>query len=228
VSRLEQTSEHEFESAPGLPEPLPPGERVLWQGSPDWRALARDAMHLRGLAWYFGVLLLWRGATTYSDTGSWGEAARAVLWLLPLAVAALVILAAVAWLASRASLYTITDRRVVMRVGIVLTITFNLPYSRIEAAGVRTRADGTGDLTLLIDPSDRIAYLHLWPHARPWHVRRAQPMLRALPDAQRVSVLLSRALADSAGVPRSAPAAAPVGQADRPLAGGAGSRQLAA
>ncbi len=28
------THEHEFESAPGLPEPLPPGERVVWQGRP--------------------------------------------------------------------------------------------------------------------------------------------------------------------------------------------------
>ena len=35
--------EHEFEAARGLPELLPAGERVLWQGSPDWRGLAREA-----------------------------------------------------------------------------------------------------------------------------------------------------------------------------------------
>ena len=228
MMRMEQPAEHEFESSPGLPEPLPSGERVLWQGSPDWRALARDAMHLRGLAWYFGLLLLWRGAVSFQDTGSLGEAGRAVLWLLPLALAALAILAGIAWLASRASLYTITDRRVVMRIGIVLTITFNLPYRRIEAAGLRTLADGTGDITLLLDPSARIAYLHLWPHARPWHVRRTQPMLRAVPDAHRVSVLLSRALADFAGAPQSAPGAAPAGEADRPLGSADASRPLAA
>ncbi len=33
-------SEHEFEPIPGLPERLPAGERMLWQGRP-WRALAR-------------------------------------------------------------------------------------------------------------------------------------------------------------------------------------------
>jgi hypothetical protein len=31
----------------------------------------------------------------------------------------------------------------------------------------------------------RIAYLHLWPHARPWQLKRPQPLLRALPDAAR-------------------------------------------
>ena len=39
--------EHEFEAALGLPEPLPRGERLLWQGAPDWRVMAREAMHLR-------------------------------------------------------------------------------------------------------------------------------------------------------------------------------------
>ena len=49
--------EHEFEAAPGLPEPLPPGERIVWQGAPDWRVLALHAYHLRQLAGYFGVMM---------------------------------------------------------------------------------------------------------------------------------------------------------------------------
>ena len=32
--------EHEFEPQFGLPERLPDSERLLWQGSPSWRALA--------------------------------------------------------------------------------------------------------------------------------------------------------------------------------------------
>ena len=36
--------EHEFEAAPGLPEKLPQGERILWQGAPDALALARAAL----------------------------------------------------------------------------------------------------------------------------------------------------------------------------------------
>ena len=126
--------EHEFEAEPGLPEPLPRGERLLWQGAPDWRVMAREAMHLRALAVYFGVLLAWRGANVLSNGGAALDAAQAVLWLLPLAALALAMLGALAWLVSRTALYTITDRRVVMRIGVVLTITFNLPYSKIDAA----------------------------------------------------------------------------------------------
>ena len=36
----------EFESQPGLPKPLPPGEELLWQGSPDPATLAREAFKL--------------------------------------------------------------------------------------------------------------------------------------------------------------------------------------
>ena len=72
--------------------------------------------------------------------------------------------------------------------------------------------------------TDHIAYVHLWPHARPWHVRRTQPMLRALPDARLVASVLSAALADSAGMARTAlpafqaPAQQPSGQRQQPLA----------
>ena len=49
--------EHEFEAAPGLPERLPAGERILWQGAPDWRALALHAFHVRKLAIYFAAMM---------------------------------------------------------------------------------------------------------------------------------------------------------------------------
>ena len=38
-------SHDDFEQVPGLPGPLPVGERVLWQGAPRWQALAGKAMH---------------------------------------------------------------------------------------------------------------------------------------------------------------------------------------
>ena len=223
----DQAPEHEFEAAPGLPEPLPRGERLLWQGGPDWRVLARDAMHVRMLAIYFGALLLWRAATVLSGGGTPLAAGTAVLWLLPLPVLAIAVLALLAWLTARTSVYTITDKRVVMRIGVVLSVTFNLPYARIDSAALRTRRDGSGDLSLVLDASDRIAYLHLWPHARPWHLKRTEPMLRALPQARRVAALLAAALADAAGVARAGlPPVAVVEQ--RPAPASAGRRPLAA
>jgi Bacterial PH domain len=222
----DQAPEHEFEAEHGLPEPLPSGERLLWQGSPEWRLLAREALHTRALTIYFAIVLAFRGATVLVNDGTLAGAVQAVLWLLPLAVVAIALLSLIAWLISRTSVYTITDKRVVMRIGVVLSITFNLPYAKIESAGLRSHADGSGDLTLVLEASEHIAYLHLWPHARPWQVRRTQPMLRALADARGVAAILSAALADSAGLARTGwPAAA---SPQRQRAGNAGRQPMAA
>jgi len=186
--------EHEFEAARGLPEALPKDEHLLWQGAPDWRRLAFEALHVRKLAIYFAVLLVWRAAVVVSDGGSALQAAVAVLWVLPLALLALGTLTLLAWLTGRNSVYTVTDRRVVMRIGIVLTMTLNLPHRQIDGAALHAGRDGHGDIALQLAPGVRIGYVHLWPHARPWQVRWPQPMLRAVPQAAQVAALLADAL----------------------------------
>jgi len=185
--------EHEFEAAHGLPQPLPADERLLWQGAPDWRSLARHGFHVRKLVLYFSVILGLRFAWQFGQGAGWVESLAATLWLLPLAAVAIGMAGAMAWLAGRTTVYTLTDRRIVMRVGIVLTLTFNLPLSRVESAALHALGEGRGDIALTLDDSTRIAYLHLWPHARPWQVRRTQPMLRSLPDAARVAQALTAA-----------------------------------
>ena len=214
-----KTGEHEFEAVHGLPEALPAGETLLWQGSPDWKALAVDALHLRKVAIYFGVLLVWRGASASADGAGPLEALSAAAGLLPIALLGLGLLATIAWLTARASVYTLTDKRVVLRLGVVLSVTFNLPYATIESAGLRLKRDGHGDITLALAGEDRIAWLHLWPHARPWHLRRTQPMLRALPQAEHVAALLAEALTRSAGEATAAVASPSAVPAARPVSG---------
>lgn len=211
------TGEHEFEAQHGLPEPLPAGERILWQGHPAGPVLAREALHWRALALYFGVLLGWRAATVLADGGGVLRAVMAVAWLLPLALAAIGIALTLAWLIARTSVYTVTDRRVVMRVGIVLTLSFNIPYRQMSAASMRVGRDGGGDIVLALAPGNRIAYVHLWPHVRPWHLRQPQPMLRAVPQVQQVAALITeswRACAAAEGpVARPLPVLAPAASA---------------
>lgn len=192
--------EHEFEAAHGLPELLPPGENILWQGSPDWRALAVKIMHLRALSIYFAAMLLWRGGTVLSESGSGLIALQSIVLPGVLAAAALGLLGTFAWLTSKTTVYTMTNRRVVMRIGIVLSVTFNLPYRMIESASLRPDANGSGDIALQLAASDKIAYLNLWPHARPWKVKRPEPMLRAVPEVAKVGQLLANAIVDAAPV----------------------------
>ena len=185
--------EHEFEPERGLPEALPGGEHVLWQGAPDWRMLARECFHVRKLSVYFAVLIAWRVGSVILSGGSAREIVVSGTVCIGLAAAALGLATLMAWMSARTSLYTITDRRVVMRVGIVLTVTFNLPFGKIVNADLRPLSGGHGDIALTLDPETRIAYPHLWPHARPWQVARPQPDLRCVADAAAVANTLTTA-----------------------------------
>ncbi len=184
------THEHEWEAAPGLPAPLPAGEVVLWQGAPDWRALARHAFHVRKIAAYFGLMLALQGTHLLADGASGGDLWRPLSVSLLTAALALGMLTGVAWFAGRTALYTLTNRRVVMRVGIVLTLTFNLPYRRIAAASLRRYGQRSLDIALQLYPQDRIGWFHLWPHQRAWQLRHPEPTLRCLPDGEAVGRLL--------------------------------------
>jgi hypothetical protein len=193
IDRLAPEHEHEFEAVPGLPEALPPGETVLWQGRPQALAMARQALRLDLIGLYFAGLMAWRLALSWMDGDSAAQTALALARMLPPMALAVGLLLGLGWLMARTTLYTLTNRRVVMRLGIVLGITFNLPFSRIETARLKSRRDGSGDIALVLAGGDRIAYLHLWPHVRPWHLRQTEPMLRGLPQAAEVAQRLSQA-----------------------------------
>ena len=188
--------EHEFEPEFGLPEALPSGERILWQGAPDFRAMAVQVFHLRKLALYFLLLLLLRASYLYSTGLTPLELLPAMIWPLALALVGFGAVASLAWLTVKTTAYTLTDRRVVMRIGIVLTLSFNLPLGRIETADLRLDRQGCGDIPLRLSQGDKIAWLHLWPHVRPWRVSQPEPTLRCIPDARKVAGLLAKAWAE--------------------------------
>ncbi len=182
----------------GLPGRLPAGESLLWQGKPAFRVLARRVFHLRLLTAYFGVLLVWSAVGSFSRGVSPGQLAVSALQYAGLAAIPVALLALYAWGVARSTTYTITSRRVVIRFGVALPLTVNLPYARIDAAGFRAARDGSGDIALQPASGERLSYVVLWPHVRPLGLRRPEPMLRALPDAGQAAQILSRALAASA------------------------------
>ncbi len=200
----------------GLPERLPDGERLLWQGAPDWRVLARHAFHVRGLAAYFGVIVAYSFGSAALGGTPLAHAALSAAELAGVALVPVAFLLAYAWAVGRATVYSITNRRVVIRIGLALPVTINLPFGKIEAAALNGRGNGFGDISLLLSAGNKVAYLVLWPHARPWRLARPEPMLRAFPDAGRVGQLLARALAASADMPVPA---APEAQPGRASAG---------
>ena len=176
----------------GVAEALPPGERVLWEGAPQPRALTRHLLFIRPITAYFAVMVAWWiAAQPASVTGLafWGPLASQV------ALVGLVLLGARglgAWIAS-ATTYAITDRRLVMRIGIVFPITVNIPLAYVHGAQLRTFADGTGQIALQLDPKEKLAWVVLFPHVRSWRIGRPEPLLRGLGDPTAVGAILRRA-----------------------------------
>ena len=159
--------EHEFEATYGLPEPLPLGESILWQGAPDMHDLALRVFHIKKVALYFVVLMAVRGSFLYSSGADNLTVVAGVLLVAGLGLTAMAALSLLAWLTARTAAYTLTDQRVVMRIGIVLTLTFNLPLKQIQTAGLLLSSKGFGDIPLALNGGKRIGYINLWPHARP-------------------------------------------------------------
>ena len=99
-----------------------------------------------------------------------------------------------AWLNSRTTVYTITNRRVVMRFGAAIPKAINIPFTIIEGAALKSLGKGDGDIALVLKAPNKIAFLHLWPHARPWRLAAPQPTLRAVAGARSAADILARAM----------------------------------
>lgn len=186
--------EHEFEPEHGLPEHLPHGEAVLWQGSPNWREVAVHVFHIRKLTVYFALLLLLKLYSAFSERYALAATAWSVLGFLTLSLLVLCMVGYVSYLSARTTVYTITNKRVVMRIGIVLTITFNLPFRQVEQVYLSKRKNGAGDIVIGLPKLTKIAYFHLWPHARPWSLRNPEPAIRCINQVESVAVILRSAL----------------------------------
>jgi hypothetical protein len=192
--------EYEFEPQFGLPERLPDDEFIVWQGSPDVGALANSAFHLKKIGFYFAVLIVACAWPALESGAGLMAVVSAVKWIVPLTVIAMASVWLLAWFTARTTVYTVTSKRVVMRLGIVLTVSFNLPFKQIASADVRVLKDGFGDITLALQGSDSIAWVHLWPSVRPWRISKPEPTLRAVPNVQVVSDKLRQAWTQSTGL----------------------------
>lgn len=168
--------EFENEPIPGLPGRLPPGEEILWQGTPDWRGVARGVFHTRLVAvWFLFVASM---AFVAGGTGVVGALTTMAVALLGLGV-----LAVLARAQAKSTIYTLTNKRVVLRFGVALPKCVNVPLALVGTADVKPAGTGFVDVSLTPTVRFPLAYLQMWPHARPWKFGSPQPMLRAVPEA---------------------------------------------
>jgi hypothetical protein len=182
------------EPIPGLPDRLPAGEEILWQGTPLFMATALRVFHARKVAVYFGALMAWNGTSAALAGRSALDSLQLALGLVPLALAALGLLALFAWFVVKTTIYTITTRRVVLRFGVALQMAVNVPMQSIDSAALKLFHDGSGNLPLQLHADQKVSYFVLWPHVRPWRFNPVEPMLRGVAEAEQVAAILARAL----------------------------------
>lgn len=181
-----------FEPVRGLPEALPEGEHILWQGSPAPLRLARDALGLTWVAGYFAVLTVWRVGVS-STYVSFGEALAHGIPFIMVGMLSCLLIFGLAYMQARSAVYTLTNKRVAMRIGAALTMTLNLPYTQIGNAGLDVKKSGHGSLAFELIGDTRFSYLMTWPHVKPWQMSKTQPSFRSIADVAKVAEIFSDA-----------------------------------
>ena len=169
-------------------------ETVLWRGRPAVSALAGRLFHTRAVALYFAAVAVVDVASAYLQNLGPTEALLATGWLIVAALGLMALSYAAAWCLAITTRYMLTDRRVILQIGVALPIALTLPLTKIASADLRLYPDGSGDIPLELDGA-KLAYLLIWPHARPWCFAAPQPMLRAVPAAATAAGILAKALA---------------------------------
>lgn len=187
---IHNSPEHEFEPELGLPEKLPEGEKVLWQGSPDLKTLLLKVFHMKGLVIYFGMLLVYRVISGALDGEAQSSMLLSALQIIIFSSLGLGLISLLGYLMASTAVYTITNKRVVMRIGIVLNMTFNFPLKQIESADCGLTKDGCGDIYLKLKKGTKIAIFHLWPHSRPTKWAVPQPSIRCIKNCAEVAQIL--------------------------------------
>jgi len=190
---------------------LPAGERVLWRGAPEQRALARYFLRERWfLAFVLGSFTLGAAEALQHDVGPVQRLVGVATLSFILAVIAVVTIRWFSWRLAKTSSYVITDKRVYFNIGIVLRADANIPFSSVEGIDLRRRSDGSADLMITLSDAQEIPWLLLFPHMT-WRSSggRGRPTFRGLREPEAAANAIVGALREYALVsPPVAPAVA--------------------
>ena len=182
----------------GMPDQLPDGETVLWQGRPSATALAFNAFRLRWVIGYFVVMTMYRLANLSTNGAEPSQLTNAVVTSVLFAAAAITLIFGLAYAMSRAAIFTITNQRVVLRYGAAIRKYVNIPFSKMESAQLKRKSVRVGDISFQLTGPGQPPYLHLWPFARPFKYSKPQPMMRGIKEPEQVAELLARAVQNHA------------------------------
>lgn len=190
-------TEHEHEPVRGLPDTLPPDETLIWRGEPDFRIMARRVFHLRTISLYVALLLAAHMGLQWYGGGDFVGVLLGSSWMIALGLAAIGIVALLAWAYTRTTVYTLTDKRLVLRFGVAIPMMVNLPLAIVGAADLRRYSDGSGDITLTLSQKKKLSYTLLWPNIKPSQFRPVVPAMRCLANVDEAAAALASVVGEA-------------------------------
>jgi len=191
--------EHEIEPLPGLPGVPPAGEVVLWQGRPSSALVARHLLKVRWIVGYFLILASWAVVAGLNDGQPAGGILFSVAVLTALAGVLIGMIELFAWAVEKTTLYTITTERIVMRFGVAISMTLNLPFRQIDSVSLAKIGEKAGVIAIALLPGQRLSWLIQWPHVRGFRFSKPEPSLIFLADAEKAAKVLSAAVGQYRG-----------------------------
>ena len=181
-----------------LAENLPADEVLIWQGRPEANAIAIRAMYLWYVVAYLLGLVVLRTGYLITGDAPISEWSALLAWQSLASLFIVGVIVGLSALYGKTTVYSLTNRRLILRTGAAVPIHVNFPLEQIASADLKVFSDGTGDIALKLENSDKLYWLLLWPNVRSWWVRPLQPLLRGLRDFElAASALASAASAQS-------------------------------
>ena len=168
-------------------------EDVLWRGKPEPFRHAASAFHTPSIAIYFAL---------FSVLAYFNDGIASAVTVAIMGTAGVLILTGIGFYSARNSAYVLTSHRLLILTGMAVEKRISIPLKHIGAANLKQRSMGHGDIALELKVKHRLGYLLLWPHARSFRFFRPQPLMRAVPEVDKIAAILADACAAYAPIDR--------------------------
>jgi hypothetical protein len=156
-------------------------------------------LKIRWIVGYFLILSSWAVLAGLNDAQPVGGIVFSVAVLTALAGVLIGMIELFAWAVEKTTLYTITTERLVIRFGVAISMTLNLPYRQVDGVALARLGEKAGMIAIALVPEQRLSWLIQWPHVRGFRFSRPEPSLICLPDADKVANVLSAAIGQYRG-----------------------------
>ena len=169
---------------------IPSGEKIFWNGKPNWKSFGYHAFGVKYFSIYFFVCALY-AVSQIDAIFSFGAFFTKFIPYLISGILAGTILLLLSYFSARHTCYVITEKRIVIRTGVALVFLLNMPFKNILSIDMKTLAQGRGNVIFKVQSKKRIPYLSCWPSVKSGSFFEPIPAFRSIRDIEKIGQIIS-------------------------------------